>query len=193
MLAENDPAGTAIGFARAVNRLTPHRCRLITWQRRYVCEFGDDLHLPDLPPGRWDEVATLLRDADVVHFHMLADERLQLGPWNVGELIAGKPAVVRHHHGHPLFRANLAHYQQRYANERAHDVVLVSTPDMLALFPPGRAVWQPNLVALDSPAFRPTTPSDWQARRGQPLRVQQSPTRRNIKSTDQLEALIQRL
>lgn len=197
MIAENDPAGTAGLFRAALHRHTPHRCRLITWQRRYVCDFPADLHLADLPVGEWTRIGQILRRADVWHFHMLADESLTLGPHALQEILAAcaanPPAIVRHHHGHPQFRANLAAFRHKYENLFPRDVLLVSTPDMLDLFAPGRATWLPNCVPLDSPDYAATSASEWAARAGKPLRVCQSPTRRNIKSTDMLERVIAEL
>ncbi len=194
MIAENDPAGTAAMFRAAIERFTPHQCRLITWQRRYVCDFPADCHLADLPAGEWPRVGEILRDADVWHFHMLADEALVLGPFALQEILtaraANPPAIVRHHHGHPTFRANLAAYRHKYEVRFPRDVLLVSTPDMLDLFAPGRAVWLPNIVPLDAPMFAPTTAAEWAARAGLPLRVCQSPTRRAIKSTARLARIV---
>ena len=78
MVTVNDPAGTAISFMHAINRHTEHRCRLITTEIRYNFMFEKDLHLPWLK--EFGEVEQVLRQADLFHFHMGADEDLHLGP-----------------------------------------------------------------------------------------------------------------
>ena len=103
MITENDPAGTGIAFTNAINRFTDHACRLITTTTRYNFGFEKDLHVPDLDEEGFLEMSELLQKADILHFHLLADENTALGPVKAKEFIAGK-AILHHHHGHPDFQ-----------------------------------------------------------------------------------------
>lgn len=186
MIAVNDPAGTGIGFCRAVNRLGRHQCRIVTLETRYTHSWAKDLHVPDLigPPGDeagLAELERLLKTSDVFHFHMTADEQLRLGPFLPADYLSGK-AVVHHEHGHHEFRGDPERFRAKYkALGRKH--LLVSTPDLKRLMPEAR--WQPNLVhqheALLTPSGRPWTG---------PLRVAHSPTRKDLKNTDELLAVV---
>jgi len=181
MIAENDPAGTGIIFKKALEKYTEHDCSLVTWQRRYVCNFDEDIYLPTASKEDWDRVEHLLKTADVFHFHMLADEDTMLGPFKISDYINNQ-LIVRHHHGHPLFRQNLEKYQRKY-EERRDDVVIVSTPDMVDLFPNNRSIWVPNFVHLEDPRYKPKQSWDLSSK----VKLSQSPTRKNIKATDALE------
>jgi glycosyltransferase involved in cell wall biosynthesis len=173
MLCPNDPAGVAIQFAGAVNRHTPHRCRVVTTETRYACGFAEDLHAPAL--GDFDEVEALLRGADVLHFHVGVAESLALGPLRVADYTRGR-LLVHHHHGEPPLRNDPAAYRARH--RRLGRPVLVSTPDLLRLLPD--AVWIPNPVPLWDVRYLPAP----RARRGDgPVRVVQCPTRRELKDT----------
>ena len=99
MIAINDPAGTAIAFTKAINKYTDHNCRLITKESRYNHLFEKDLHLPWLDNDGWNEVEQLLKDSDIFHFHMTADESIELGPFRPVDYLKGK-IIVHHHHGH---------------------------------------------------------------------------------------------
>ena len=100
MIGINDPAGTAMLFRRALERHTAHSCRVVTLETRYTHAWDKDLHVPDLDAAGLEELEALLRESDVLHFHMTADEHLRLGPFLPADYLAGK-AVVHHHHGHP--------------------------------------------------------------------------------------------
>lgn len=192
MITENDPAGTAILFAKAVNALTPHTCRLVTTQFRYTHNYEIDLHVPrpDGPnPERdgthasretLDELEQLLRESDVFHFHLVHDEHLPLGPFKAKDFLAGK-AIVHHHHGHPEFRGNPRRFQEKYKKLGRRNL-LVSTPDLLRLLP--EAQWQPNLVPLDDPSLAPSPLPPLS-----PLTLSHSPTRKDLKNTDELLAV----
>jgi hypothetical protein len=65
MIAVNDPAGTGIGFCRAVNRLGRHHCRMVTLETRYTHSWPKDLHVPDLDDAGLAELERLLRQSDV--------------------------------------------------------------------------------------------------------------------------------
>lgn len=174
MIAINDPAGTAIEFTKAINRHTKNSCRLITKEIRYNFMFEKDLHLPWLDADGWDEVADLLRTSDIFHFHMTADEYIELGPFKPVDYLRGK-LVVHHHHGHPDFRGNPEKYRKKY-RERGRHNLLVSTPDLLKRLP--GAKWQPNLVPIGDPLYLPLAEKP-----DEPVVVCHSPTRRDLKNT----------
>ncbi len=188
MIAVNDPAGTGIQFCKAVNRSGRHTCRLVTLETRYTHSWEKDLHVPDLagPDGDGEglaELERLLKTSDVFHFHMTADEHLRLGPFLPADYLRGK-GVVHHEHGHHEFRGDPERFRRKY-RELGRRHLLVSTPDLHALMP--EAMWQPNLVPQDEPLFRPLerTPEDWEG----PLRLAHSPTRKDLKNTDDLLAV----
>ncbi|WP_018125936.1 glycosyltransferase [Desulfovibrio oxyclinae] len=182
MLAINDPAGTGIQFCRAVNRHTAHTCRIATLETRYTHSWEKDLHVPDLDENGLAELERLFQTSDILHFHMTADEFTRFGPFLPADHLAGK-AIVHHHHGHHDFRSAPETFREKYARLGRRNL-LVSTPDLLRLLPEAR--WQPNLVPLDDPGF---TPSGIDPREG-PLRVAHSPTRKDLKNTDDLLAAV---
>jgi glycosyltransferase involved in cell wall biosynthesis len=187
MIGINDPAGTAVLFKRALETHTGHSCRVVTLETRYTHAWDKDLHVPDLDATGLDELEEALRASDVFHFHMTADENLKLGPFLPADFLAGK-AIVHHHHGHPDFRGNPEKYQEKY-RLLGRNNLLVSTPDLLKKLPAAR--WQPNLVAVSEPRYTPAQRSDadWTG----PLRLTHSPTRRDLKNTDELLAIAARL
>ncbi len=184
MITINDPAGTAIAFTRAINKYTEHSCRLITKEIRYNFMYEKDLHLPWLKGDDWDELEDLLKTSDVFHFHMTADENIELGPFKVVDYMKGKQ-IVHHHHGHPDFRGNPEKYRQKYKRlKRRH--LLVSTPDLLKLLP--EAHWVPNLVPITDPLYNPARPA-----KNKRMVIGHSPTRRDLKNTADLVAVSERL
>ncbi|TVM14553.1 glycosyltransferase family 1 protein [Oceanidesulfovibrio indonesiensis] len=188
MLAINDPAGTAIRFARALGRHTPHSCRVVTLETRYTHGWETDLHVPNLDAAGMDELGMLFEHADILHFHMTADEDTTFGPYLPRDFLAGK-TIVHHHHGHPDFRGTPQKYRQKYA-ERDRRNLLVSTPDLLHFLPEAR--FQPNLVPQSDPAYLPLP----FAERGDPrklFRVGHSPTRKELKNTGDLLAANERI
>jgi hypothetical protein len=176
MMAINDPAGAAIAQANALNRHTGHECRLITKELRYNFMFQKDLHEEWLLPEDRHEVAALLESADVFHFHMTADEDLSFCGLCPRDFMQGK-TLVHHHHGHHDFRSNPLKFQHKY-KERRRRKLLVSTPDLLHLLPGAR--WQPNIVPLFDPLYRPMP-----GKPESPVRVAHSPTRKDLKNTDE--------
>lgn len=176
MIAINDPAGTAIEFTKAINAYTEHSCRLITKEIRYNFMFEKDLHLPWLDEAGWTEVEELLKSSDVFHFHMTADEDIELGPFRPRDFMQGK-IIVHHHHGHPDFRGNPEKYRQKY-KERGRRNLLVSTPDLLQLMP--EAKWQPNLVPVNDPLYTPLIHKS-----ELPIIICHSPTRKDLKNTQE--------
>jgi len=176
MISANDPAGMAIAFSNAINRYSEHTCRLITSEERYGFAYESDIHLPDIPAEGFAEVELLLRDADIIHFHMLSDEDTRLGPFLVRDYIKGKK-IVHHHHGHPHFRANPGFYRDKYSQLQRK--VVVSTPDLLQLLP--EATWVPNLVPINDPLLMPHHQPD-----SETLMIGQSPTRKDLKNTSEL-------
>lgn len=183
MIAVNDPAGTGIAFCQAVNRLGRHTCRIVTLETRYTHSWGKDLHVPDLDDAGLAELERLLKDSDVFHFHMTADEHLRLGPFLPADHLAGK-AVVHHEHGHHEFRGDPERFRRKY-RELGRTHLLVSTPDLLRMMPEAR--WQPNLVHEAEPLYTPSA-RPWPGP-AEPLRVAHSPTRKDLKNTDDLLAV----
>lgn len=188
MMAVNDPAGTAIALANAVNRFTSAQCRVITLETRYNHGWQKDLHLPDLGPEEMAEVEWLLATSDIFHFHMTADEDLRIGPFTPRDFMAGK-LVVHHHHGHPDYRSDPEKYRRKY-RERGRRHILVSTPDLLRHFP--EALWMPNTVPLEDPLLRPMGGKP-RAPDEAPMLVGHSPTRKDLKNTDEFLAAMAEL
>ncbi len=180
MISTNDPAGMGIAFTKAINRYTEHQCRLVTTAERYGFAYETDLHVPDLGPEGFEIIDHLLREADLIHFHILADEHIELGPIRVRDYIQGK-RIVHHHHGHPHFRANPGLYRDKY--KKLGRRVLVSTPDLLQLLP--EAAWMPNLVELDDPLLLPRPEP-----LSPPVVVGHSPTRKELKNTEELKEAV---
>lgn len=175
MITENDPAGVAITFCNAINRYTSHSCRLITKEIRYNFMFEKDLHLPFLNEEGYEEIVKLLKESDILYFHMLSDENVTLGPINVKEYSDGKK-IVHHHHGHPDFRSNPDKYRKKYIG--TNRTVIVSTPDLLKLIP--EALWVPNPVPLFDELFMPEQLPDEDK-----ILLCQSPTRKDLKNTEE--------
>jgi len=184
MIAENDPAGVGSLLRNALHRHTDHVCRLVTTQTRYTHNWEKDLHVPLLDAAGLDELASVLETADVFHFHMLADEHMPLGPLTAAPFLPGK-AIVHHHHGHHVFRANPEIFQKKY-RDLGRKNLLVCTPDLLPKLPGARL--QPNLVPQNEPLYlpRPRTPDGR-------VRLGHSPTRKDLKNTDELLAVHARL
>jgi glycosyltransferase involved in cell wall biosynthesis len=175
MITANDPAGTAIAFTNAINRYTGHRCRLITSMERYGFAYEADIHLPDIHDDDFDEVAQLLKDADIIHFHMLSDENSHLGPLVIRDFIKGKK-ILHHHHGHPDYLINAAAYNEKY--RRLKRKVVVSTPDLLQVAE--NATWVPNLVPVSDVNYLPYYEDILPA---VPVKICQAPTRKYHKHT----------
>jgi len=183
MITENDPAGMGIAFTKAINRYSEHSCRLITTTTRYNFNFEKDIHVPDLDNDGFQEIADILNHADLIHFHILADEKIQLGPVKVKDYIKGKK-ILHHHHGHPDFRSHPETYREKY--RRLKRKVLVSTPDLLRLIPEAR--WQPNLVPINDPFYVPVSSNG-----NGSVRICHCPTRRDLKNTEEFEIVISSL
>lgn len=180
MIAENDPAGVGSIMRNALNRHTGHTCRLVTTQVRYNHAYQKDLHVPWLDAAGLEALAAVLETADVFHFHMLADEHMPLGPLTAAPFLKGK-AIVHHHHGHHVFRADPERFRRKY-RELGRKNLLVSTPDLLRKLPEAR--WQPNFVPQDDPRYLPNPrPADGR------VRLCHSPTRKDLKNTDELLAV----
>ena len=185
MISENDPAGTGILFCKAVNQLLGRRCcRLVTTQTRYNHLFEKDLHVPWLDADGLAELDELLRTSDIFHFHLIHDEDIPLGPFTPSAYLKGK-TLVHHHHGHPDFRGNPEKYRKKYRDLGRRNL-LVSTPDLLQLLP--EAMWQPNLVPIHDPLYLPhPEPAEG------PIRIGHSPTRKDLKNTDDLQTVVAQL
>ena len=179
--------GVGIQMANAINSLTEHACRLITTEYRYNFAFEKDLHVPALDEQGLEEHADVLATSDLWHFHMVSDENLALGPYVVKDFFKNQ-VLVHHHHGHPDFRGNPEKYQKKY-RDLGRENLLVSTPDLLRMLPGAR--WQPNFVPTDNPLFMP--PEDPLPPLEGVLRIAHSPTRKDLKNTDELVEIVSRL
>ena len=179
MITVNDPAGMAIAFSNAINRYTGYSCRLITTETRYNFGYEKDIHLPDITEDGFDEIRDLLSEADIIHFHILADENMELGPVRIKDFIKGKK-LLHHHHGHPQFRANPEYYRAKY--KKLGRKVVVSTPDLLQLVP--EAEWQPNIVPVDDPLYLPVSSDDKKKKKC--VVIAHSPTKRELKNTEDI-------
>lgn len=184
MISENDPAGMGIAFSNAINTHTVHQCRLITTKTRYNFDFQKDLHAPDLDRYGWEEADQILREADIIHFHILADENLPLGPLKISEYLSGK-RILHHHHGHPDFRSNPDKYREKYKELKRQ--VIVATPDLLKLIP--EAKWQPNIVPINDDGYLPNI----SFRKEGVMRVGHAPTRRDLKNTSELVDTVRKI
>lgn len=185
MIADNDPAGMGIAFTNAINRHTDSCCRLITIQDRYGIDFGKDIHLPDIHNDDFGEVEQLLRDSDIIHFHMLKDEHSHLGPIVIRDYINGKK-ILHHHHGHPDYLINIDAYNEKYRKLKRK--VIVSTPDLLQIAE--NATWVPNLVPINDVAYLPRYELSLPP---VPLRISQAPTRKFDKHTDTFKCVMKKL
>lgn len=177
MLTSNDPAGSAIHMTRALRR-AGHECRLVTTEIRYNFLFPKDLHVPWL--NDFSALEEALTTADVFHFHMTFDENIRVGPFLPRDFLRDQ-LIVHHHHGEPPFRADPRPFREKERGRAA----LVSTPDLLKLHP--EATWIPNPVPLDDPRLQPV------AKRNPRVRVGHSPTRVELKNTDDFIAATERL
>jgi len=185
MITDNDPAGMGIAFTNAINRYTEHTCRLITTAEKYGFDYERDIHLPDIEDDDYGEIEQLLKDADIIHFHVLKDENSHLGPLVIRDYIRGKK-ILHHHHGHPDYILNAESYNEKY--RRLNRKVIVSTPDLLRVAE--SAVWVPNLVPINGVQFLPrydgTLPQDR-------IRICQSPTRKYHKHTQEFRLVFSQL
>ncbi len=168
----------AIAFTNAINRYTEHSCRLITTETRYNFDYEKDIHLPDIKEDGFDEIRDLLSKADIIHFHLLADEHMELGPVRIKEFVKDK-MLIHHHHGHPHFRANPEYYREKY--KKLGRKVLVSTPDLLRLIP--EAVWQPNIVPVYDLLYLPVP---HESKKHDRCIIAHSPTRKELKNTQEI-------
>lgn len=185
MITDNDPAGMGIAFTNALNRYTDHRCRLITTAEKYGFDYEADIHLPTIEDDDFDEVESLLKEADIIHFHVLRDENSHLGPLVIKDYIKGKK-ILHHHHGHPDYILNADAYNEKY--RRMKRKVVVSTPDLLRIAE--NATWLPNLVPINDVQFLPRydrfLPQDV-------IKVCQSPTRKYHKHTKEFKSAVDTL
>lgn len=186
MLAINDPAGTAIQFCKAINRHSEHTARLVTLETRYTHSWEKDLHVPDLGVDGMEEIGILMREADIFHFHMTCDEHQRFGVHLPADHLKGK-AIVHHHHGHHDFRSNPRSFSDKY-KKLGRTNLLVSTPDLMKKLPEAR--WQPNLVPIHEPLFTPLWGRYHDT--GQ-LKVCHSPTRKDLKNTDEFLAVVKNM
>ena len=175
MIAENDPAGMGIAFTNVINRYSEHSCRLVTIQERYGINFESDIHVPDIEDDDFGEIESILRNADIIHFHMLKDEHSHIGPLVIRDYIKGKK-IIHHHHGHPDYLINVDKYNEKYRKLKRK--VIVSTPDLLRVAE--NSIWIPNIVPIYDVQFQPRFEESLQDDK---VIVCQSPTRKFHKHT----------
>jgi hypothetical protein len=175
MITDNDPAGMGISFTNAINRYSDHSCRLVTTAEKYGFEYETDIHLPDILDDDFGELEQLLKEADIIHFHVLKDENSHLGPLVIRDYIKGKK-ILHHHHGHPDYIINAPAYNEKY--KRLKRKVIVSTPDLLKVAED--ATWLPNLVPLADVHYLPRYEENLPVK---PVKICQAPTRKYHKHT----------
>ncbi|OEU69517.1 MAG: hypothetical protein BA863_14450 [Desulfovibrio sp. S3730MH75] len=185
MITANDPAGMGIAFTNAINRYTEHTCRLITTSEKYGFDYEKDIHLPDIKDDNFGEVEQLLKDADILHFHVLNDENSHLGPLVIRDYIKGKK-ILHHHHGHPDYIINVDAYNEKYRKLKRK--VIVSTPDLLKLAE--NSTWVPNLVPIHDVHFLPRYDNSLPQK---VIKICQSPTRKYHKHTQEFKTVMQKL
>ena len=185
MIGRNDPAGMMIAFANAINRYTEHTARVLSLETRYNFNFEHDLQLPEIQDGDYGEIESLLQNADLIHFHMLVDEHIMVGPLCVRDYIKGKQ-VLHHHHGHPDFLINAEVYHQKYKQHGRR--AIVSTPDLMQILP--ESTWQPNLVPIHDPEY---LPREDHLGRNERVRIIQAPTRKWHKHTEEFQRVTTKL
>jgi hypothetical protein len=124
-----------------------------------------------------------LKDADIIHFHILKDENSHLGPLVIRDYVNGKK-ILHHHHGHPDYIINARAYNEKY--KKLKRSIIVSTPDLLKVAE--NSTWVPNLVPLNDVHFLPRYNNSLT---GDIIKVCQSPTRKYHKHTREFKAAMQ--
>ncbi len=185
MITDNDPAGMGIAFTNAINRYSSHTCRLITSSEKYGFDYEKDIHIPDIENDDFEEVEMLLKQADIIHFHVLKDENSHLGPLIIRDYIKGKK-ILHHHHGHPDYIINAEAYNVKYKQLKRR--AIVSTPDLLKVA--DNAIWLPNLVPLNDVCFLPRYENSLL---NGVVRICQSPTRKYHKHTREFICVVNKL
>ena len=185
MITDNDPAGMGIAFTNAINRYSEHRCRLITTDEKYGFDYETDIHLPNIQDDDFGEVEQLLKEANIIHFHVLRDENSHLGPLIIRDYIKGKK-ILHHHHGHPDYILNVRSYNEKYRKLKRK--AIVSTPDLLKVAE--NATWLPNPVPINDTQFLPRYENSLQK---EGVKICQSPTRKFHKHTKEFMAVMRDL
>lgn len=120
-------------FVDLINKYTKHAAYLIQIKSFFT---GNPLQIP--MNNRLEEAKEKILKSKVVHFHgsRIFDRRKFLG-YNISSLLRGRK-IVLHYHGTPQ-----REHPQRFQRKNCHRL-LVSTPEMLPLFPNAR--YFPNLI-----------------------------------------------
>ena len=148
----------------------------------YGFDYEKDIHLPDIEDDDFGEVEQLLKDADIIHFHVLRNEDSHLGPLVIRDYIKGKK-ILHHHHGHPDFIINAEKYNDNY--RKLNRKVIVSTPDLLKVAE--NSTWVPNLVPINDVCFLPRYENSLQ---NSSIKICQSPTRKFHKHTNEFKRVL---
>ncbi len=189
VLHVNNPAGVATHLSRGQRKLGLQSDVLLQHSHQFEYSY-DYLYEPEPPKllesstvlgGGWkvlrrfSNVVSLVREYDVIHFHMssILDYRKPLFPRGLDVPIyksLGKDVVV-HHHGSDIRGTGEPFFHDVFADE-----LLVSTPDLLNWSPD--ATWVPNPVDIDSIPFVGATDD------GPPYRIVHAPSDREKKGTE---------
>ena len=122
-LTSTDPAGSVINFVKALNNFTDVRARLITTHR--INEYAFESDIADIY-DKGDEIDQLLKDADVIHFHKVTEDRynvtVEVEPgtiwrkYELSEVIKKFPnkKIVYHVHGHEFERGQVKENAEMY-------------------------------------------------------------------------------
>jgi glycosyltransferase involved in cell wall biosynthesis len=176
MIGREDPGGMMIGFTNAINRLTEHQARSIVLDAPRHAHYQIDIMQSELmQEDDYGEIEHLLTQADIIHFHMLIDENVMIGPLCLRDYVHGK-RFLHHHHGHHDLFVNASSFTEKY--RKLDRRVIVSTPDLLKILPD--ATWQPNLVPIHQVHYLPRYDHLNATER---VKIVQAPTRKWQKQT----------
>lgn len=186
MIGRSDPAGMMIAFANGLNRYSDHTARVITFEAPKEPTYDIDILVSQcLEKEDFGEIEWLLKNSDIIHFHMLIDENVMIGPLCVRDYMHGK-TIIHHHHGHQDFFINAQTFADKY--RRLNRRSIVSTPDLLKLLPD--ATWQPNFVPLFDVSYLPRRDHLGDETL---VRIVQAPTRKWQKQTSEFRRVTQEL
>lgn len=185
-LAYDNTANVPYLLTKAINEHTEHSARMID-------SFDPDwsyIHYPRheaLEKMTEREFVEAVEWADVVVFNssvyptlMVKTSMSRMVNLHL-EKFYGKRLI---HHCHGSF-ARQAHQHIRQLSRDLNITEIVSTPDLLPLIP--NAVWIPNPLPLDDPAYDFRMPSL------EAMKIVHSPTNREIKSSDHFEKVMENL
>ncbi len=209
-MTTTDPAGSVFNFVRAMNQHTPHRARLFTNMRipqyQFPCDINDIF-------DTGDELEALLEESDVLHFHKVREDDMEIEFTleNMGitkhfsvkdylEFNGKRKKVVYHVHGHQSERNNTEDRAKEYAAKNGY--VLASTPDLEQMFRKyyPNVHYFPNCVPINDVRYMPRASDKmfpWgKMANGDPFftyLVMQSPTNTILKNVDMIKEIMERV